>query len=157
MNRIFVSLQENLLEPVWLSNVEPFVNKLLEKLGYDSQEISLLFCNDEYIRELNNTYRNIDSATDVLSFESGDEYEDEEGRWFCAGDIIISLDTLPLNAEYFNEDTNSELKRLLLHGLLHLNGFDHADEHIQKDIEPTCEMLILQEKILNELKDEKII
>lgn len=157
MNRIFVSMHENLEEPKWFSNVEGFVNKVLSLLKYDSQEISILLCNDECIRELNKAYRNIDSATDVLSFESGDEYEDEEGKWFCAGDIIISLDTLPINAEYFNEDTNSEIKRLLVHGLLHLNGYDHGEEHIEKGQEPICEMLVLQENLLNELKDEIII
>ncbi len=116
-----------------------------------------MFCNDEYIKELNKTYRNIDAPTDVLSFESGEEYEDEEGKWKCAGDIVISLDTLPVNAEYFNEDKNAELKRLLVHGLLHLNGMDHGEEHKEKGKAPECPMLELQENILEKLKDEIII
>ena len=109
------------------------------------------------MQELNRTYRNIDSTTDVLSFENDEEYEDEEGKWKCVGDIAISLDTLPVNSEYFAENQNSELKRLLVHGLLHLNGYDHGEEHIEKGVSPECEMLVLQEKILESLKDEKII
>ena len=156
-NRIFVSVQEGILEPEWLEKAEAFVALAAQKLGYDLEEISVLFCNDEYIKELNKAYRNIDAPTDVLSFENDEEYEDEEGKWKCVGDIAISLDTLPVNAEYFNEDKNAELKRLLVHGLLHLNGMDHAEEHIQAGVAPQCEMLVLQENILEKLKDEIII
>lgn len=156
-NRVFVSVQEKMDEPVWLCKVEPFVQKALKRIGYDGEELSLLFCDDAFIQELNKNYRQIDSATDVLSFENGDEYEDEEGTWFCAGDIIISVETLPKNAAYFEVDENSELKRLLVHGLLHLNGMDHGDEHIEKGVAPEGEMLVLQEQILKELKDEILI
>ena len=156
-NRVFVSVQEKMDEPVWLCKVEPFVQKALKRIGYDGEELSLLFCDDAFIQELNKNYRQIDSATDVISFENGDEYEDEEGTWFCAGDIIISVETLPKNAAYFEVDENSELKRLLVHGLLHLNGMDHGDEHIEKGVAPEGEMLVLQEQILEELKDEILI
>ena len=156
-NRVFVSVQEKMDEPVWLCKVEPFVQKALKRIGYDGEELSLLFCDDAFIQELNKNYRQIDSATDVLSFENGDEYEDEEGTWFCAGDIINSVETLPKNAAYFEVDENSELKRLLVHGLLHLNGMDHGDEHIEKGVAPEGEMLVLQEQILEELRDEILI
>lgn len=156
-NRIFVSVQEGVKEPEWLDKVQDFLLLVANQLGFDNEEVSVLFCNDEYIKELNSSYRNIDAPTDVLSFENDEEYEDEEGKWKCVGDIAISLDTLPVNAEYFNEDTNAELKRLLVHGLLHLNGMDHGEEHIEKGLAPVCEMLVLQENILEKLKDEIII
>lgn len=157
MNRVYVAMQEGIDEPDWFESVEPFVNKVMGELKFDGEEISMLLCNDTYMQELNKTYRNIDSTTDVLSFENDEEYEDEEGKWKCAGDIVISLDTLPVNAEYFNESRNDELKRLIVHGLLHLNGMDHGEEHIEKDVQPVCEMLVLQEKVLEKLKDEKIV
>ena len=157
MNRVYVAMQEGIDEPDWFESVEPFVNKVMGELKFDGEEISMLLCNDTYMQELNKTYRNIDSTTDVLSFENDGEYEDEEGKWKCAGDIVISLDTLPVNAEYFNESRNDELKRLIVHGLLHLNGMDHGEEHIEKNVQPVCEMLVLQEKVLEKLKDEKII
>ena len=156
-NRIFVSVQEGIREPEWLDAAQKFIEAAAGALNFDGEEISVLFCSDEYIQELNKSYRNIDAPTDVLSFENDETYEDEEGKWKCVGDIAISLETLPVNAEYFNEDTNAELKRLLLHGLLHLNGMDHGEEHIEKDTAPVCEMLILQENILEKLKDEIII
>ena len=157
MNRVYVAMQEGLEEPDWFNNIEPFVQKALKAFKFDGEEISILLCCDDYMQELNRTYRQIDSTTDVLSFENDEEYEDEEGRWKCVGDIVISLDTLPVNADYFEESRNEELKRLIVHGLLHLNGMDHGEEHIEKGTAPQCEMLVLQEKVLETLKDEKII
>ena len=157
MNRVYVAMQDGVDQPEWFENVEPFVQKAMDQLKFDGEEISMLLCNDAYMQELNKTYRNIDSTTDVLSFENDEEYEDEEGKWKCVGDIAISLDTLPVNAEYFKESRNDELKRLIVHGLLHLNGMDHGEEHIEKDLAPVCEMLVLQEKVLKKLEDEKII
>lgn len=156
-NRIEISVQEGMQEPSWLENVVNFLDKISSELKYSNQEVSILFCNDEYIQQLNNDYRNIDSPTDVLSFESDDVYEDEEGSWTCIGDIAISLDTLPVNSKYFETSENDELKRLLIHGYLHLNGYDHGEEHIEKNVTPECEMLVLQEKILEKFKDEIII
>ncbi len=157
MNRVFVSVMDGKEEPVWIGNVKPYVEKLLEKLEYDGEEISILFCDDVLIQQLNKQYRQIDSATDVLSFENGEEYSDEEGTWTSMGDIVISLDTVPVNVKYFETDENTEMKRLLLHGLLHLNGFDHWEEHIEKNKEPECEMLVLQENLLKEFSDFVLI
>lgn len=156
-NRVFVDMQENLEQPQWFENVEGFIQRVLEMLKITKQEISILFCNDDYMQQLNKNYRGIDSTTDVLSFENDMEYEDEEGKWKCVGDIVISLETLPINSDYFDENNNDELKRLLVHGILHLNGMDHGEEHIEKSVMPVCEMLQKQEKILELLKEEKII
>ncbi len=157
-NQILVSMQDGLEEPEWFSKIEGFESKVLEKLGYDGEEISIMFCNDEFIHQLNKEYRNIDSATDVLSFENGDEYTDDEGNnWKCVGDVIISLETLPKNASYFEVSENEELKRLLIHGTLHLNGMDHGEAHVEKGVEPSDEMLKLQEKVLASFADEEIL
>lgn len=157
MNRILVSMQEEIEAPEWFDTIEPFMQKVMKLLHYNHEEVSVMFCNDEYIQELNKNYRQIDSATDVLSFENDEVYKDEEGKWKCVGDIAISLDMLPVNAEYFNVDNNNELKRLLVHGLLHLNGYDHGEEHIEKGVMPKCKMLKKQEKLLEKIKDEIII
>ena len=157
-NRILVSTEDGMEEPAWLPDAEQFAQKAMEAAGYDGEEVSRLFCTDAFIKDLNREYRNIDAATDVLSFEDGSSYTDEAGNeWFCAGDIAISLETLPVNAEYFKTDQNDELKRLIVHGILHLNGLDHGEEHVQEGVEPVCEMLKIQKKILLQLKEEKII
>ena len=157
-NRIMVSIQGGITAPSWLdeNKIGKFVIEVLKKIGKNGEEVSILFCNDMAIQQLNSQYRNIDSPTDILSFENGSKYTDDEGEWLQAGDIAISLDTLPKNAEYFGVSENEELKRLLIHGVLHLNGYDHGEEHIEPGKEPADEMLVLQEKILHEL-DEVVL
>ena len=110
-------------------------------------DFSVLLCGDELIRSLNRQYRGIDGPTDVLSFEIGGEYEDERSgkAFFCAGEIVISIDRLAFNSADFGVSRNEELKRLVIHGILHLNGMDHSDNS------PEQKMLQIQESILKTL------
>jgi len=157
-NKILVDTEEDYEVPSWIDKIEPFMQKVLESAGYDGEELSVLFCSDPFIQNLNKQYRDIDAPTDVLSFENGEEFTDEDGvTWIEAGDVVVSLDTLPKNAEYFEVEIDEELKRLLIHGVLHLNGYDHGEEHVEKGVEPKCEMLKIQKKILEELSSESII
>ena len=136
------------IDPV---RVENFISEVLNDLNLKNWDISLLFCDDAFIQNLNKQYRDIDSPTDVLSFEQGDEYFDEAGETrFMAGDIVISLDSLRFNAEDFNVEINEELKRLIVHGILHLNGMDHSDNS------PEQEMLKFQEELLMQYKNMEI-
>ncbi|HKL85149.1 MAG TPA: rRNA maturation RNase YbeY [Treponemataceae bacterium] len=142
-NKIVVDTEESIETPSWIGNVEPFILRVLDRLDIDNWEISILFCNDAFITDLNIKYRKIDAPTDVLSFEQGDEYiDDDDITWFNAGDIVISLDSLRKNCEDFDVTFNEELKRLLVHGILHLNGLDHEDNS------PEQEMLQFQEHFL---------
>ena len=136
------------IDPV---RVENFISEVLNELNLKNWDISLLFCDDAFIQNLNKQYRDIDSPTDVLSFEQGDEYFDDAGETrFMAGDIVISLDSLRFNAEEFNVEINEELKRLIVHGILHLNGMDHSDNS------PEQEMLKFQEELLVQYKNIEI-
>lgn len=116
------------------------------------REISLLITGDEHIRLLNHQFRHKDSATDVLTFpwDEGEAFplpEGEEAETQPLGDVVISLATLQENAKYFKVSPEEELKRVVIHGFLHLMGKDHltndADEPMLKE----------QEKILEELHD----
>lgn len=83
-------------------------------------ELSITFINDVQMRELNRTYRNIDRTTDVLSFPQG------EGPDFTLlGDVIISIDTARRHAKSYGVTIHEELKKLIIHGILHLLGHDH--------------------------------
>ncbi len=157
-NRILVSAEENFSGIEWIGKVDVFAQKVLEKMNIDGEEISILFCGDSFIQKLNSDYRNINAPTDVLSFENGSEYTDEQGKsWLEAGDIAISLETLPKNAAYFEVDEDEELKRLIIHGILHLNGYDHGEEHVEKGKEPECEMLKIQKNLMSEFCSEHIL
>ena len=146
MNRVLFHAEELPL-PSWKTAAGSFIKKVLGKLGMKNWELSVLFCNNRYIQSLNARYRNKDEPTDVLSFPLG---ETGPGGQYLAGDIVVSLDALEENAKYFNVSANEELRRLLVHGILHLSGEDHATN---KTGEP---MLMNQEEILA-LVTEKII
>ena len=137
MNEIFYGAQEVPM-PAWINETDTFIKKVLETLGHDNWELSVVFCNNRYIKSLNAQYRNKDEPTDVLSFEQGEFVEDR----YLAGDIFVSLDALEENSRFFKVSADEELRRLLVHGILHLSGEDHATN---KEDEP---MLKKQEEIL---------
>ena len=92
----------------------------------ENAQLSMVFCDDEAIKELNNQYRNKNEATDVLSFPIELENFIPEVRML--GDIVISTDTAKRQAEEFKHSVIVEIVILLIHGLLHLHGFDHIEE-----------------------------
>jgi probable rRNA maturation factor len=152
MNRVEIRAEEVPLPP-WSPLAGDFALKVLDRLGKDRWDLSLLLCNNDYIRTLNARFRNIDESTDVLSFALGERYADEAGgEWrFLPGDIVVSLETLAENASCFQVSQDEELRRLLIHGILHLDGMDHQTN---EGAEP---MLKLQEQILAELSGETIL
>ena len=98
----------------------------LERLGVRNGEVGVLVCDDATIRRLNSHFRRMDRATDVLSFPGG--FEQPDGPTYV-GDIAISLETARRQAAEAGVAPERELGCLLLHGLLHLCGYDHeADE-----------------------------
>ncbi len=101
-----------------------------------SGQVSVLFTSDKEIRRLNRIYRGKDTATDVLSFPAAALPEknvsvrgaidtQRSAQPTIAGDLAISVDTAARQAKQFGHPLQIELKILLLHGLLHLAGFDH--------------------------------
>ncbi len=141
-NRVEVSA-EGVGTPDWLERTKAFALAVLAFQGKEGWDLSMLVCDDAFIRGLNRQYRDKDEPTDVLSFEQGDSYRDPEGNErFLAGDIVISLDALARNAGEFGISRDEELRRLIAHGILHLSGMDHEDN------DPSRRMLLLQEEIL---------
>ncbi len=86
-----------------------------------------MFTNDKFIKTLNNKYRGIDKPTDVLSFslQEGVVKSPEIESDKLLGDIIISVETAQRQADNLNHSMERELTVLLIHGLLHLTGYDH--------------------------------
>ncbi|MFZ8862583.1 MAG: rRNA maturation RNase YbeY [Thermocrinis sp.] len=96
-------------------------HRALEVLGLSKVELSIALVSDAQIKRLNKLYRNKDKPTDVLSFPIGEKVED----WLILGDIVISVDTAKRQAKELGYSLEEELKRLLVHGLVHLLGYDH--------------------------------
>ncbi len=145
MNEVEISV-EGIDTPAWIDRARGFALAVLERLGKENWELSLLLCDDAFITGLNRQYRDRNEATDVLSFEQGDIFTEGDGsERFLAGDIVISLEALARNAEDFSIPREEELRRLIVHGILHLAGMDH------EDLDPGRPMLSLQEEVLREL------
>jgi probable rRNA maturation factor len=152
VNRVAVRAEEVPL-PSWQNRIHDYSLRILDYLHRDAWDLSILLCNDAYIRSLNARFRNRDEATDVLSFTLGATVSDNitgEVR-YLPGDIVISLDSLAENSGYFHVSQDEELRRLLIHGILHLDGYDHGTN---KKAEP---MLQLQEDLLAQLAGEHIL
>ena len=149
MNTVDVSC-EGVEPPGWLDRFIRFALRALDELDIDSWELSVILCNDAFIRDLNFRFRGKDEATDVLSFPQELEGRPASTGIFYAGDIVISLDMLRTNALEFAVGEEEELKRLLVHGILHLAGHDHSDNS------PLQPMLELQETILSRLTEERL-
>ena len=120
------------------------VEKVLEFEGVQEEyEISVSFVNNEEIRSLNMEYRGIDKETDVLSFPMLDFIEEEEEEEVDAeyideelalGDIVISMEKALEQSGEYGHSFNRELAFLLVHGMLHLLGYDHEVEATEGDI-----------------------
>lgn len=115
-------------------------------LGFETEpEVTLQVTNDHTIQEFNLQYRGIDEVTDVLSFENA--FTDHESGETYLGDILISFETAKRQADLRELDLMAELEMLLVHGILHLAGMDHA---LQTEWQ---EMSALQDAILTELNN----
>jgi probable rRNA maturation factor len=150
MNRVEVQAEELPLPP-WRGRLHRYSLRVLEKLGRDGWDLSVLLCGNPYIRSLNDYFRHRDEATDILSFPLGETLEEEGGKRYLPGDIVISLEALEENASFFHVSSDEELRRLVIHGILHLDGLDHDTN------EETEPMLQLQERLLKELSGEHIL
>ena len=95
--------------------------KMLEAMEQADAAVTIAFVSDPKIRELNKQFRGIDKPTDVLSFPS-----EEPGE---LGDIAISLETAARQARENKLTLNAEIAQLILHGLIHLSGYDHETDN----------------------------
>lgn len=97
------------------------------KLG-DQVEVSVAFVSNETIRSLNHSYRGIDQETDVLSFPLLDPADEPlDTLPLHLGDIVISIDQAIVQAETYNHSLDREIGFLIVHGFLHLLGYDHEN------------------------------
>ena len=100
------------------------VTKVVETEG---KFLTLAFVSDRKMRELNNQFRGKNLTTDVLSFPfEAEEFETDEDN---LGDIVISLEQAEKQAAENNLVFEAEIKQLILHGILHLCGYDHETDH----------------------------
>lgn len=145
----FNSFDETLndYEEVYLSLLKKTLNHL--SLNFNPY-LSVTIVDNDFIHEINRTYRHKDAPTDVISFAFMDDNPNKKelfhsGQMVVLGEIYISHEKAREQALQYKHSLNRELKFLFVHGLLHLLGYDHMDEESEK------EMFSLQEEILAEV------
>jgi probable rRNA maturation factor len=98
-----------------------FAAKALDAIDKSQFDATIAFVSDERIRRLNKQFRGVDRATDVLSFPAGEETN--------LGDIAVSVETAARQAKENGLTFENEIAQLILHGLLHLSGYDHETDN----------------------------
>lgn len=113
-NVSFVYIEK--LDKKLLTSIQSVVEIAVKKLKLDKIDISIIFVTETKIKQLNKLYRKKDNITDVLSFFYGNE-----------GEVFICLKQAHRQAKVNNEDIESELVKLTIHGLAHIAGYDHEE------------------------------
>ncbi|GAB3513817.1 rRNA maturation RNAse YbeY [Emticicia fontis] len=116
IEEIEIRIQQKLKLKNWLKNV-------IESEGFSLGDVNYVFCSDDYLLKINVEYLDHDYLTDIITFDNSEEEK------LIEGDIFISVDRVKDNARTFEVSFEYELKRVLVHGILHLCGYlDKTDE-----------------------------
>lgn len=132
--------EEKVLEE---KELKKLIKYALKYMNLKNVSFSVIFVDNNKIHKLNKDYRNIDRPTDVITFRLADYEEVMCGKINILGDVYISLDKAKEQAIEYGHSYLRELSFLLIHGFLHLLGYDHMNEEDEK------EMFSLQEEILD--------
>lgn len=134
--------------PISLSRIKNIGEKLLTQYGMEAAELSILLINDARMAELNRDYRKKLGPTNVLSFPMS--YDDGPPGQIILGDIVISVDTAQREAKQKNVSCHQRISRLLVHGFVHLLGYDHERSDTEAE-----KMLTEEYKIMDNLKRQE--
>lgn len=120
----FEDIDENSLP---LTGIEEWVQKVIEKNNKQLGDITYIFCTDDYLLNINREYLQHDYYTDIITFN----YCEND---IISGDLFISIDTVIDNAKTFDVSFESEFRRVVIHGILHLIGFDDKTDIDQEEM-----------------------
>ena len=127
-NSVLISIREPFESALDPTVIVSLAERVLAAESVDGAELGILVTNDDQIRDLNREYAGEDKATDVLSFslQEGEEFvsPDDVTR---LGEVIISYPTAERQAKEAGHSVADEVSHLLVHGILHLLGYDHAE------------------------------
>jgi probable rRNA maturation factor len=118
---IFQTSEESKFSYKKFSFLKKWLYRVIENENFKAGDISIVFTSDEYLLSINREYLDHDYYTDVITFD----YSTDR---IISGDILISVDRVKENAKLFNVGFIDELDRVILHGVLHLLGYNDADE-----------------------------
>ena len=123
--------------------LKKLIEYAIKYMKLDNLEFGIIFIDNKKIRDLNKEYRNIDRETDVITFRLADYEEVIYDKINVLGDIYISLEKAKTQSEEYGHSYLREVSFLMIHGFLHLLGYDHMNKEDEE------EMFKLQEEILD--------
>jgi len=126
-----------------LRQIKRLIKYAIKYMKVNNIEIGIIFVDNKKIKELNKEYRNIDRETDVITFRLEDYEKVSYNNINVLGDIYISLDKAKSQSEEYGHSYLRELSFLVIHGFLHLLGYDHMNKEDEE------KMFKLQEEILD--------
>lgn len=125
-----------------VNNLKELIEYAINHQKLENVIFSVVFINDEEMKELNNKYRNIDKTTDVLSFAFEDNNDIINKEIRMLGDIYISIDKVRVQALEYGHSFLREISFLMIHGFLHLLGYDHMNEEDEKEMKEVTEDIL---------------
>lgn len=121
---------EDITQPSELdtATTSQWIEQTIQSENYTLNHLNYIFCSDEYLYQINVDYLDHDYYTDIITFDNSESPNKIEG------DLFISIDRIRDNAVQLNTSFDSELKRVIIHGLLHLLGYNDKSEDQQKEM-----------------------
>jgi len=117
--------------PKFKTKINNWVKTVAHNLGFDRITINYIFCSDEELLIINRQFLSHDYFTDIITFDTIDDQRVKSRS--LSGDIFISIDSVRINADEYQVTFEEELHRVMIHGILHLAGFDdHTEEESQE-------------------------
>ena len=112
--------------------ISKWLKQVAQENGHAVGELNYIFCSDPYLLAINQQFLDHDYFTDIITFDNSDDFFQETGRKGVSADIYISVDTVKANGAAYGEGFERELNRVIVHGLLHLVGYDDVSEWKQR-------------------------
>ena len=112
--------------------ISKWLKQVAQENGHVVGELNYIFCSDPYLLAINQQFLDHDYFTDIITFDNSDDFFQETGRKGVSADIYISVDTVKANGAAYGEGFERELHRVIVHGLLHLVGYDDVSEWKQR-------------------------
>lgn len=115
-------------DPPSRKHLRYWTKKVITQEGYQAGAINFIFCSKKYLLNLNQSYLGHGHHTDVITFDQNEESNQ------IAGDIYVGVEQVAENAQYYNQDFVHELKRVMIHGILHLMGYNDKTSEEKKEM-----------------------
>ena len=119
------------------NNLKSLCREVLISEGFEKYSLSIIFVDDEKLKKMKKKYFNQDLYTDVIAFN----LSDDESK--LDGEIYISFDAIKINSELYKTNINNELQRIVVHGILHLMGYEDNTKDKKEEMTKTEDFFLL--------------